>query len=119
MSEDKIKRRRFLADVLFAGGGLTAAAFLAKAGLDRQQPDPTVAGDIAPPQPANTPVDSPTCSDPDIEGDVAQPMPDQTPCEKPPELVSPKDEPNVAGGLKAPQPEALPGRVAVPIKTDE
>lgn len=32
MSEDKTRRRRFLADLLFAGGGLTAAALLAKVG---------------------------------------------------------------------------------------
>ncbi|MGE0493434.1 MAG: hypothetical protein AB7S38_29770 [Vulcanimicrobiota bacterium] len=114
MSDDKIKRRRFLADVLFAGGGLTAAAFLAKAGLDRHEPNPGVAGDMKMPQPANTPVASPTCEDPEIEGDVALPEPEQTPCEKPP--LTPQDEPNVAGGMRPPQPppEALPGRVAVP-----
>lgn len=31
MSQDKIQRRRFLADILFAGGALSAAALAAKA----------------------------------------------------------------------------------------
>jgi len=33
MSEEKIKRRRFLADILFAGGAISAAALLAKSTL--------------------------------------------------------------------------------------
>ena len=33
MSDDKLKRRRFLADILFAAGGVTAAALVAHTAL--------------------------------------------------------------------------------------
>jgi hypothetical protein len=50
MSEDKIQRRRFLADVLFAAGALSAAALVAKG----MTPTPT--------QSSHTPEGTPLCS---------------------------------------------------------
>lgn len=52
--EDRKKRRQFLADMLFAGGGLAAAALLAK----NYAPQPTVAQ--ATPTPSATPSSCPT-----------------------------------------------------------
>lgn len=40
MSKGKTRRRRFLADLLFAGGTLTAVAFLAKVGGTVDPPTP-------------------------------------------------------------------------------
>ena len=47
-------RRRFLADVLFIGGGLSAAAILAKTQIfdkQKKQCPPDIAGDMIPPEP--------------------------------------------------------------------
>lgn len=91
MSEDKIKRRRFLADILFAGGGLTAAAFLAKAQFGQAPP-------TEPPQTCETPS---TCPSPDIDGNAVPPT-----------------EPHPAGAVAPPQPEEpqLEGKVAQPVQ---
>ncbi|MCA9794126.1 MAG: hypothetical protein KC910_20095 [Candidatus Eremiobacteraeota bacterium] len=99
MSEDKIKRRRFLADILFAGGGLTAAAFLAKAQFGQPDPPPTDPPEaLATPECAHTP-------EPDIraKGEVA-----------PPEPLPP--EPAMPGKMKAPEPVELQldGEVEMP-----
>lgn len=89
MSEDKIKRRRFLADVLFAGGGLTAAAFLAKAGFERSQPD-------------------------QLPGAVAVPNDGQTPtCEQTPSCTPTPDDPSLGGEPMPPEPP-MPGQMALP-----
>lgn len=52
MEKEKKSRRRFLADMLFVGGGLTAAAVLAKSQLlERLDPTPpAVAGEMVVPQ---------------------------------------------------------------------
>ncbi|MGE0493433.1 MAG: hypothetical protein AB7S38_29765 [Vulcanimicrobiota bacterium] len=103
MSEDKIKRRRFLADVLFAGGGLTAAAFLAKAQFG--QPDPP----LVKPSPRETP----TCAhppEPDRRGQGEGAPPHPAPPTQP--------EPAVPGKMKAPNPRPielqLEGEVEMP-----
>lgn len=90
-------RRRFLADMLFLGGGLTATALLAKTQIAGATPKgkPTPA---TTPQTASTPVENP----PDIAG----------------EMVAP-EAPNPAGGRRAPvnKPECPPdidGDVALP-----
>lgn len=98
-------RRRFLADLLFVGGGLSAAALLAKSkfGSTVISPEPDIAGVVAipeidatpncdpnlalpgepvPPKPSETPAVHP----PDIEGDVELPPPAQTPVKRPPAI---------------------------------
>ena len=53
----KKSRRRFLADMLFVGGGLTAAAILAKTQFlpDLPTPEPAIAGEMVAPAPAGSP----------------------------------------------------------------
>lgn len=85
MSEDKIKRRRFLADILFAGGAISAAALLARATQSGSQatPEPQVMGGttMPPPDCASTPEavlgGKPTMPTPDIQvkGEMALPTP--------------------------------------------
>ncbi|MCA9794125.1 MAG: hypothetical protein KC910_20090, partial [Candidatus Eremiobacteraeota bacterium] len=70
MSEDKIKRRRFLADILFAGGGLTAAAFLAKAQFG-QKPPTDVPQTCESPTACETPS---TCESPELDGNMVAPV---------------------------------------------
>lgn len=94
MSEDKIKRRRFLADLLFAGGAISAAALLARATQGQSQT-------VATPSPVNTPcVKNPQAPppSPQIDGDVAIP------------------EPALGGKVAAPQPvrPQIKGDVAIP-----
>ena len=63
MSEDKLKRRRFLADLLFAGGAISGVALLAKVTRNGTQTptEPQIAGKVAIPQtPAPPPPNSPT-----------------------------------------------------------
>lgn len=88
MSDDKIKRRRFLADLLFAGGAVTAAALLAQAGSAEKKPA--------------TPSPSPT--GPQLDGDVATPT---SPTPKPPG----PPEPALGGKPMAPM---VKGEVSVP-----
>jgi len=57
MGEDRIKRRRFLADLLFAGGALTAAALAARAIAAYPPAEPLVMGSSAQPEPI--PADTP------------------------------------------------------------
>lgn len=60
-SGDRKSRRRFLADMLFLGGGLTAAGMLAKYQLaSPPNPEPSVAGEMTIPTPAPTPEASKT-----------------------------------------------------------
>jgi len=99
MSEDKIKRRRFLADILFAGGVVSVAAILAKAS---QSGAPTHTSHTATPQPhLGGEVAPPVQETPHIEGDVAMPTPI---CE---------NEPKLGGKPSMPEP-AMPGMMAIP-----
>ena len=81
MSGDKIKRRRFLADLLFAGGAVSAAALLAQAGDAERKPSPS-------------PTPQRTSSPPQLDGDVALPA---SPSPSTP-------EPALGGKPMAPQP---------------
>ena len=80
MSKDKLQRRKFLADVLFAGGGLTAAALLAKMATSEGGTgcDPGgVPGLVAHPDP-DTPDGTATpshCGPGKLDGDVQAPEP--------------------------------------------
>ncbi|MFN8610417.1 MAG: hypothetical protein U0931_22960 [Vulcanimicrobiota bacterium] len=91
MSGDKVNRRRFLADLLFAGGALTAAALLAQTGEAEKKPSPT-----ATPKATGTPTEK-------LDGDVALPA---SPTPKPP-------EPPLGGKPMAPAP-MVKGEVSVP-----
>ncbi len=92
MSGDKIKRRRFLADLLFAGGAVTAAALLAQAGDAEKKPSPS-------------PTPQKTQCPPQLDGDVAIPT---SPSPKPPEPV-------LGGKPMAPQP-MVKGEARPPVK---
>lgn len=76
MSEERLKRRRFLADALFAGGALGAAALTARYFTRPAEPEPPMPGAVAVP-PELIPSASPTCVEtpPGIDGDVVAPMP--------------------------------------------
>lgn len=122
--ESKKSRRRFLADMLFVGGGLSAAALLAKSQLGPPAPThpPDIAGAVAvpdsldrhPPMPGEpAPVQSPTpvkTCEPAIEGEVEPPaldgavvMPENI--EAPP---PPKHSPAIKGKVAAPRPAPTP-----------
>lgn len=74
MSEERLKRRRFLADALFAGGALGAAALTARYLTQPPPPEPPVPGNM--PAPVITPSATPTCAEPPgFDGDVVAPMP--------------------------------------------
>ena len=105
MSEQKQgkSRRRFLADMLFMGGGLSAAALLAKTQLgDSHGPKPPdIAGDVV------GPIEQPPINQPPVMAG-AGPAPDQTPCEPPPpppgEPIPPETPVHSKGESKPPQP---------------
>lgn len=90
MTDGRIKRRRFLADILFAGGALSAAALLAQVSQAEPTPSPNPAP--ATQTPAATPKPSRT-PEFQLDGDVALPPP------KP--KVAP--EPTVRGRVVLPQ----------------
>ena len=99
MSEQKGKtRRRFLADILFLGGGLTAAAFLAENFRTPAGTDPTPAS-AATPTPERTPV-----TPPEPQGKV--PVPDGDYVQAPP--AEPTPPPAVKGEMKPPQAAQTP-----------
>jgi hypothetical protein len=105
MSEDKLKRRRFLADMLFAGGALTGLAWLAEHGLIERvhaEETPAVAGTPAPPV-------NPNPSAPYTKGDARAPV-QCTPSLDP-------EAPNPRGGARAPiQPApAVRGESVAPV----
>ena len=54
MGDERIKRRRFLADLLFAGGALTAAALAARVYSASPPPEPQVQGGTTCPSPVPT-----------------------------------------------------------------
>lgn len=96
MSGDKINRRRFLADLLFAGGAVTAAALLAQVGEAEKKPSPTLT-------PKSTCTSEPVQQ---LDGDVALPVsPSPTP----------KPEPPLGGKPMAPRPQ-IKGEVSIPQK---
>lgn len=101
MSEQPPKtRRRFLADLLFLGGSVTAASILAKSTLfesgDDPAPDHTPSVAVEKPTPQQTVVP---------KGNVVEPKPE---CEVTPDPVEPEiagrmvmpREPNPAGGAR-------------------
>ncbi len=70
MSQEKLKRRQFLADALFAGGALGAAALAARyLGSTPPEPEPRVMGKVAP---VDTPTPVSTCApvEPNVDGAV-------------------------------------------------
>jgi hypothetical protein len=111
MSQEKVNRRRFLADLLFAGGALSAAALLAQSTRHQAAPATThsPASPASTPEPLATPAASPSdCPlpgeamppEPHVEGDVAPPR-----------------EPVLGGKPAMPQPEPhTKGKVALPSK---
>lgn len=114
-------RRRFLADMLFLGGGVTAAALIAKNQTGSPPVDhPPLAGAVAPPQdpnafktpcptPARTPESPPPLPGepmpPEVEGEFVLP---EDPPPPPPDIkgdVAPPQPPKTGGKPMAPQPE--------------
>ena len=105
--KNKRTRRRFLADMLFLGGGVTAAALIARSQLGSQPVEPQVAGDMEVPIADATPCPAPTQTP-----DCPPPMPGE-PVMVPP----PVEDPNIAGEVMMPPPENTPavkGDVAAP-----
>ena len=114
-------RRRFLADLLFLGGGITAASMLAKSTfLSETQPTPIVT-----PTPETVdPVDIPSTrgeavmvpdgayEEPAAEGNFVIPEEQPKAEECPPQVEGQRKipEPNPAGGMIAPPPGPAPGR---------
>lgn len=107
-------RRRFLADMLFLGGGVTAAAMLAKARLAPTPPEPVAVGAMEVPvelrtNPTPNPAQSPVCP-PAMKG---EPMP----VEVEGEFVLPESEcpPEIKGDAQvAPPPPKLGGKPMAP-----
>ena len=93
-SESGKSRRRFLADMLFLGGGVTAAALLAKTQLSTPDPAPTtppdVAGEVVCPE---QPVPAGAVPAPDLS-----PKPEALPGEFVPPQAHPSDIPIQIGG---------------------
>lgn len=108
MSEKKLRRRKFLADLLFAGGGLTAAALIAKA-AGGPGAEPQVAGVVCPPESLPTPVEPPP--EQHVEGDFVEPVPQDPQLGGEP--MPPQPEPMIEGKVVMPEPH-LKGDVAVP-----
>jgi hypothetical protein len=134
-SAQRKTRRRFLADMLFLGGGLTAAGLLARAQLSPEKPTPTTAGQMMVPTPEASPrvkaspvparpgemVAPPPPSDipPGAAGGMELPRPERS-CDTPPpgqKTPSPGSSPNssISVDIVSPPPEAtIRGRIAVP-----
>ena len=121
MSGDEPKqgksRRRFLADLLFLGGSVTAASLLAKSTLfeDGGQTTPT-------PEPMSTPLEPVELPDTPNPGEMVMPEGDfvepKIECEPTPENC---EEPQVEGRRVAPQ-EPIPhpaGAVPLPPPKDQ
>lgn len=76
MTEEQISkrsRRRFLADMLFLGGGITAAALVAKNKFSTPEPDPNVMGAMEIPTDLKSPPMPGEPMPPQIEGEVEMP----------------------------------------------
>jgi len=92
MTEDNSKgtsrsRRRFLADMLFLGGGITAAGLLARTG---ESGTPRTS-----PTPKKTPCQAPPEPNPKVQGEMVVPDGD---------VVAPSPRPAVEGEMIAPNP---------------
>lgn len=97
--DSKKSRRRFLADLLFLGGGLSAAALLAQSRTGAADPAPR-------PTPRQTPATACTKSPdqpPDIAGEMIAPEPVNTPL------------PAYDGDYVAPEPPRSKGEMEVPL----
>ncbi|GMU53388.1 MAG: hypothetical protein AMXMBFR33_25340 [Candidatus Xenobia bacterium] len=73
MSEDRLKRRRFIADMLFAGTAMAGAGLVSRWAMAQKDPPPT-----PPPSPSSTPSPEPPrmrgeVEAPRVKGDVAPP----------------------------------------------
>lgn len=115
--ESTRSRRRFLADVLFIGGGLSAAAILAKTQIfdkKKKQCPPDIAGDMIPPEPPPHPTGAaPVREIPAEQLPTPQASPQQPPmpgepvptqsCPSPQTTASPHPQPG--GKPVAPKPE--------------
>ena len=111
-------RRRFLADLLFLGGGVTAASLLAKSTLFNEQQGT--------PDPAKTP-DAPISDPVQTRGEVAVPQGDYIEPQADgnmvlPEEPVPKEEcpPVIRGRMKMPEsePPPIPAGAPPPPPTD-
>ena len=122
MSGDEPKqgksRRRFLADLLFLGGSVTAASLLAKSTLfeDGGQSPPSPKPMTTPNEPVPPPPDTPNPGQMVLpDGDYVEPKVD---CEPTPEVC---EEPQIEGRRVTPQ-EPLPhpaGAVPLPPPKDQ
>lgn len=93
MSDDKIKRRRFLADLLFAGGAVSAAALLAKVTQTKGQTTVATGSPLPTPACTSTPAGTSTPQPPvQLDGDVAVPQ-------------KPVPEPRLGGAVAPPMPQ--------------
>lgn len=105
MSDEKIKRRRFLADILFAGGAISAAALLAKATQGPGRPIPTPTPACSQPSPAS--VATPEVQ---LDGDIALPQaqPSKTPEPALGGKVVQPQSPQVKGDFVQPRAKPIP-----------
>jgi len=101
--EQKRSRRRFLADMLFLGGGLTAAAVLAKNQLMPTSPGPQVMGEMVMPTDSETPAPVKTECPPATAGKPSQPKTEQL-LPSPGQMALPRDavEPPKTEGRSVP-----------------
>lgn len=99
MDQQKIERRRFLGDLLFAGGALTLAAVAAR----------MASGMAAPAETPNCTAPTPCATSAPATPDL--PRTDATPAVQLPRL----DEPNPAGGARAPVNVPMPGESMPPV----
>lgn len=111
MSGDKKTRRRFLADMLFAGGAVTAASVLGYlATHTKPVPEQHPVGAMVPATPPPTPAIAPTpLSELQPDGDVAYPRPEKQKCETRPDALRP-------AGAPPPPPPQRQGQSARPAR---
>lgn len=113
--KNKRTRRRFLADMLFLGGGVTAAAMIAKSQMGKEPtPEPPLAGAVAPPEAVKTP-----CPTPAQTTECPPPLPGEPmPPEIEGEFVLPEDPPapppDIKGDVAPPQPPKTGGKPMAP-----
>ena len=99
-------RRRFLADMLFLGGGLTAAGVLAKSQFleAKPTPEPVAAGATPMSTPAPSCTKAPLEIPPEVEGGMKLPPPQPVkPARPSADPFAQRDNgPATAGGVRAP-----------------
>lgn len=106
-SPSKRSRRRFLADLLFVGGGLSAAALLAKSkfGGEALPPEPVTAGAVAPPLPEQPQEHPPMPGEPmPVQPDDPIPSCTKSPAPQPDGSMELPQEPKIEGKMVAPNP---------------